>query len=354
MSHEDFINKSLLDSLDAQADAEPISSSSDSEQAVAPSYGSTSNSSSGGGSPSVPYHIPVHHHQSLLHPDSPAFENINQQHIHSQDSLYTQQNMYPSSVVSDNTYHIPPDYAIDHESRKFQQPQSQHQKLDSLNNALRPNINPYFNGRPRHQPNRPGLPPTQYRDTTFYPTSPSDTFPAAITSPVQSHMAPFESRHNFNFGGQTTNVNGGGMKPAFSDTYGLTPMIQSHQLNGNKSQSSQQTQQETYSLPYSNGPQLSSQTPYGPHIHAPAPTSGINGTAPIISSIHQPGLTGAHNTAAANVSAVQTSTEEISTIFVVGFPEDMQVSIIPDWLLCFINRSTGERIPKYVYLFTRF
>lgn len=326
MSHEDFINKSLLDSLDAQADAEPISSSSDSEQAVAPSYGSTSNSSSGGGSPSVPYHIPVHHHQSLMHPDSPAFENINQQHIHSQDSLYAQQNMYPSSVVSDNTYHIPPDYAIDHESRNFQQ--SQHQKVDSLNSALRPNINSYFNaGRPRHQSNRPSLPPTQYRDTTFYPTSPADVFPAAITSPVQSHMTSFESRHNFNFGGQTANVNGGGLKLAFSDTYSLTPMIQSHQLNGNKSQSSQQTQQETYSLPYPNGPQLSSQTPYGPHIHATASASGINGTTPVSSSIHQPGLSGAHNTPAA---AAQTSTEEISTIFVVGFPEDMQVSIIPD------------------------
>ena len=285
-----------------------------------------------------------------MHPDSPAFENITQQHIHSQDSSYAQQNMYPSPVVSDNTYHIPPDYTIDHESRKFQQPQSQHQKLDSL----RPNINSYFNAvRPRHQPNRPGLPPTQYRDTTFYPTSPSDVFPAAITSPVQTHMASFDSRHNFNFGGQA-NVNGGGLKPAFSDAYGLTPMIQSHQLNGNKSQSSQQTQQEPYSLPYPNGPQLSSQTPYGPHIHAPASTSGINGTTPVISSIHQPGLTGAHNTAAANVSAAQTSTEEISTIFVVGFPEDMQVSIMEDWLFRFINRSTGERVPKYVYFFTRF
>ncbi|KAF8914304.1 hypothetical protein CPB84DRAFT_78272 [Gymnopilus junonius] len=65
---------------------------------------------------------------------------------------------------------------------------------------------------------------------------------------------------------------------------------------------------------YSNGVQISSQTPYGPHV----PTIGSNNPpAPSgLSNSSSMNMTNGSNTAA--------NGEEISTIFVVGFPEDMQ------------------------------
>ena len=61
--------------------------------------------------------------------------------------------------------------------------------------------------------------------------------------------------------------------------------------------------------------QMQSQTPYGPHL----PTSV---SAPAVSQANH-----------ANSATQASSQEEISTIFVVGFPEDMQVrhSICPTW-----------------------
>ncbi|KAG6841840.1 hypothetical protein C0991_006247 [Blastosporella zonata] len=307
---EDFINKSLLDSLDAQADAEPISSS-DSEQAPH-SYGSASNSSSGGGSPSIPYHLAMQaHHQSLTHPDSP--ETLNHQHIPSHD-IYPQNTMF----VHDSIHSIHPDYA-DLELRKFQQQQQQH-------NSFRTTSFAHFNAtRTRHQAARSALPTANsFRDTpSYFPTSAAEVFPQIMTSPVQQHIPAFESRTSYDFSGQT-NLNNLAPKP-FLDVYPPQNVHPGHQVNGNKALQQQQPQHAGYAA-YSSVPHLSSQTPYGPHVPATSATSAaINGNNISTSLGGPPGLAPPPQTvSSANPSSSSGSAEEISTIFVVGFPEDMQ------------------------------
>ncbi|RDB19994.1 hypothetical protein Hypma_012847 [Hypsizygus marmoreus] len=319
LTDEDYINKSLLESLDAQADAEPVSSS-DPEQVPVPSYGSTSNSSSGGGSPSVPYHIAMHaHQQALAHPDSPV-EHLNHQHIHPQDPIYAPQNMYTSPSVPDSAPHIHPDFASDHDARKFHS--QQQQKLDGFSNQYRSTFSSYPNTtRPRNQTARSGLPPpNQYREpTSYYPTSAADVFPSSMTSPVQSHMQAFEHRPVYDFSGGQVNLNGNAPKSYF-ELYNPAPtMLPPHHINGTKPQ--QQSQHTAYSAPFPSGPHLSSQTPYGPHVPAAAAApSAINGT-----SANTPGASTAQpNVSSTNAPNPAGSNEEISTIFVVGFPEDMQ------------------------------
>ncbi|KAG6850632.1 hypothetical protein H0H93_010824 [Arthromyces matolae] len=308
---EDFINKSLLDSLDAQADAEPISSS-DSEQAPH-SYGSVSasNSSSGGGSPPVPYHIAMQaHHQPLAHPDSP--ETLHHQHISPHDSLYSQQN---TMFSPDSLTNIHPDYVAEHELRKY--PHQQH-KLDGFSNNFRNNgFNQFNPTRTRHQAARSGMQTNNsLRDTPQYfsPTAP-EVFSPVMTSPIQQHIPPFESRASYDFSGQ---MNMGNLAPKlFTDVFPSQNVHPSHQGTAGKVHQQQQ--------PYPPYPHLSSQTPYGPHLPA-APAA----VAPLTSgntngSLSGPGLTHSSQNASSNIASNPSgNNEEISTIFVVGFPDDMQ------------------------------
>ncbi|KAH0587957.1 hypothetical protein H2248_006702 [Termitomyces sp. 'cryptogamus'] len=302
---EDFINKSLLDSLNAQADAEPISSS-DSEQAP-PSYGSASNSSSGG-SPSVPYHITMQaHHQSLAHPDSP--ETLNPQHILPHDTIYSNQN----PIFPPDNLNIHPDYVTEHESRKLQQ-----HKPDNFNFFRTNNFNQFPAARTRQQAARPGLPNTNsFRETPpYYPSSGVEIFPSTMTSPIQQHLPAFDSRASFS--GQIS-LNNIGPK-TFTDVF--PPQNVHSSLNGPKTH---QPQQQSQRAPYQVYPHLSSQTPYGPHVPAvPGVPSAPNGSNTNGSLTGPPGLTSTQNGPSTNSSTSSANSEEISTIFVVGFPEDMQ------------------------------
>lgn len=300
---EEFINKSLLDSLDAQADAEPISSS-DSEHAAPASYGSASNSS-GGGSPSVPYHISM---QSLVRSDSPGVDSHNL-HMPSQDPIYHHQN----GMYSDNTMNVLPEYGSDSDSRKLQQ-QHQH-KLESFPGGYRGTFGTFPNPtRSRPQIARSDVQSsTSYRDAaSFYPTTAADVFSSHLTSPVQSHTQAFDSRASYDFGGGQGSING---KP-FNDLYNPSARIMQAQTNSSKHQHQQPAQHGSYPAPYTGGLHLSSQTPYGPHVPAGPPSTGTN---TVVGPIAPPGLVPASNPAGTNANS-----EEISTIFVVGFPEDMQ------------------------------
>ncbi|KAF9534109.1 hypothetical protein CPB83DRAFT_889121 [Crepidotus variabilis] len=199
---EDYINKSLLASLDAQADAEPIPSSDDSSS----------------GSPS--------------------------HHLRAQEAYY-------------NAYR-PQDYSSD--------------EYDYRNS---------FNSYPNT---------TRSRQNTFY----QDMYPQHMTSPPQSHTQAYESRTSYEF----TNGANGAHNKYHLDQY------PSALLQGKSSQPQTQT--------YSNGVQITSQTPYGPHLPSNAPSApAVSATGP---SLVGNGVNSNSNTAG----------EEISTIFVVGFPEDMQ------------------------------
>jgi hypothetical protein len=312
---EDFINKSLLDSLDAQADAEPIISS-DSEHAAPASYGSASNSSSGVGSPSVPYRISMQAHHQSMRSDSPGADTHNHPH-HPQDPMYNHQN----GMFSDNTMNVLSDYGSDQDTRKFQQ-QHQH-KLESFSGGYRGAFGSFPNtNRARPQISRSGLPSSNsYRDAaSFYPTTAADVFPSHLTSPSQSHAQAFESRTSYDFGGGQGNMNG---KP-YNDLYNPSAGIMQAQTNGTKLQHQQPAQHGAYQAPYAGSLHLSSQTPYGPHVPAGPPSAG-NGTNVGGGPAAPPGLAPAPNPTGTNANP-----EEISTIFVVGFPEDMQVS----YLIC--------------------
>lgn len=118
-------------------------------------------------------------------------------------------------------------------------------------------------------------------------------------------------------------------KPIFTnlDPFGAnggTTMLQSHQ-NSKTSPTHQQAyqQQQVYQgqSSFINGAlhaQAHSQTPFGPHLSA----NGIGA-----SLVHS-------NGAAGGISVSTTSQEEISTIFVVGFPEDMQVCLSDFKAIC--------------------
>lgn len=199
---EDYINKSLLASLDAQADAEPIPSSDDSSS----------------GSPS--------------------------HRLRAQEAYYTQYR------------------------------QQQEQSGDELD--YRTSFNSYPNT-------------TRSRHNTFH----QDMYPQQhISSPPQSHSQPYEPRTSYD---HPNGVNGA-HNTKFHLDHQYPPSLQG-KLN-----------QQTQSQHFVNGMQITSQTPYGPHL----PSSVSSAQA---GSLAGPAINGTTN-----------GGEEISTIFVVGFPEDMQVS----------------------------
>jgi hypothetical protein len=367
---EDFINRSLLDSLDAQADAEPVSSS-DSEAAPAASFGSSSNSSSG--SPSVPYHISTM--QSQQHPPLPRSDSpsniINSTNLHhninqlksAPESIFTPQNTHHNMY---NNIHVQPEYS-DLEGQKQQQ--------SKVNGFAAASAGPYrtstafnafSNTRMRHQ-HTPGS-SIQYREApqsafNHYPTA-ADVFPVQqLTSPTQqqqpssaSHVFDVHQSRGFDFGagtGSQSNVTTPLSKPSQYgvDPYGTTPpssaLLQSHQVGGILTsgitnqplaspglhpQPSQHQQpldgyQHHQSQTYLNGLHLQSQTPYGPHLQTgPGSVGAGQNNAPGAVPSNMSALNGIGHLTGANNSASQNNVqEEISTIFVVGFPEDMQV-----------------------------
>ncbi|KAK0460960.1 uncharacterized protein EV420DRAFT_1640463 [Desarmillaria tabescens] len=292
---EDFINKSLLDSLDAQADAEPIASS-DSDHAAGPSYGSASNTSSEGSS-SVPYHM----------------------HIQSQQSIVSRSDSPPDNVA---IYTPNSDYPVDIDPQK---------QLASKINDPPPSFRSPFSSftsaaRSRHH-NAPSMlaSPTSYRDpSTFYPSA-ADMYPQQITSPTHVHMQAFEPRGSFDFSGTQT-INSV-PKASFNVVDHQFTNGHSSLLPPHKSQPhNQQSQLNGYGSQYMNGIHLSSQTPYGPHIPSGPATSLVNGNV-VGGAGGSAVLSGAGNmlinSSGAPSGPVQQQ-EDISTIFVVGFPDDMQ------------------------------
>ena len=288
---EVFISKSLLASLDAQADAEPISNPDDSEHTLPTSYSSTSNSSSSE-SPSVNYPM-AHHHPHLARPDSPGDEHKHLHGMRPQESFYSHPGMY----VTAESYHRHLEFTEEYDAF-------------APNNAYRNSFTSYPNTtRSRQQTNINAT----YRDqAAFYPSTGLDMFANNVTSPSQSHLqAAYDTRSPYDF---SNGHAGGALKSYHVEQFNNAPS-----LLHNSGKQAQQPSLSAYasSMPPANGVQLSSQTPYGPHLPANAPLPN-NPTSNNSASL--PSLAGSGNVANNSIGG-----EEISTIFVVGFPEDMQV-----------------------------
>lgn len=136
-----------------------------------------------------------------------------------------------------------------------------------------------------------------------------------------SRSAAFESRSGYEFG---TSSPLGGVKVSqqFSS---LDPFLQAHSSKGQ-----QQSQvHDAYhplshsnsgsQMPYLNGMHLQSQTPYGPHLQSNGGAAGVSA-----SNVRPMGSVGQINLNIESQSVNSGLPEEISTIFVVGFPDDMQ------------------------------
>ena len=350
---EGYLNRSLLDNIDAQGDAEPVSSSdSEAAGASATTFGSLSTASSVG-SPSMPYHISM---QSQLVPraDSPnhAFASHIKSVQHNTDFFNqgSQNNTTHSMYNSINSIGLPTsDYSLSST------------EPDALNFSSRANGSfaaapiktstsfTSFPNRSRH--------PTSFRESTntfpsTYPTS-NDLFGAG-QNPL-SHLTSSQSQaalshgldplqhtaRSFDFTPGGPHLNGGSngtsqSKPLFGDPFrqGLesTPTLLQKQQGGVSGAQSllQNGQAPNHQLPFqapfanglgahslSHGPHTQPQ--YGVHLPGSSSGAGQNGGQGS-GAASAPNMN--HTNGPAPSSQVQ---EEISTIFVVGFPDDMSV-----------------------------
>ncbi|KAL0950165.1 hypothetical protein HGRIS_010158 [Hohenbuehelia grisea] len=272
--------------------------------------------------------------QPLGRPDSPLDANMNlstntnlhhhQHHPHSQqDSIY---NLSPpqAAMYSNNI-----DYTSDPEQR---QPASA--KVNGFGSVPSASYrNPSFpsfpnNTRQRHLPSSSSavMPSNTFRETpnSYYPSS-NDVYSMQMTSPTQAHVPAFDPRGSYDFGAPQQSAVGSNQKyvvdPYASSGAASGPMH--HQLSG-KALQPHQPQANGFSTQnsYSAGVHITSQTPYGPHIPASASSGALSGpTAGASSGMSMPSGLNVLNGATARAEPAQ---EEISTIFVVGFPDDMQ------------------------------
>ena len=300
---EDYINKSLLASLDDDPDNESIHDS-----VAATSYGSTSNSSSSD-SHSVNYPVTAHNHQQQRS-DSPHHHSDRHNNHGDHNSIPNLPSFYQNST----SIHSHPEFNSDYSLLKFHQPPT---KLNGFLPATstKHSFNSYPNTtRFRHQANIGTAPAASFRDPQpFYPTSTSDVHPLQMSSPNHTQIQPFDPRASYDYNAAQP-VNVAGHKTYLADQYSAPPTAHP------KPPSQQHSPYPSTQPQYTNGIHLSSQTPYGPHV----PTS-LAGSAPSNPGA-PPGLISSNITNGSNTAI---NGEEISTIFVVGFPEDMQVRHTP-------------------------
>ncbi|KDQ64155.1 hypothetical protein JAAARDRAFT_43328 [Jaapia argillacea MUCL 33604] len=177
-----------------------------------------------------------------------------------------------------------------------------------------------------------------FRDTQLHTTYPhaADIF-AQSQQPLQHHMPaqpphqhfePPHSHHSRAFDLRSAGMPNGRRESAYNtaDPFGNGSLLSPH--HGGKSglmgpsQHLHQQSQHPHTvfpsgqlMPFSNNSmQMQSQTPFGPHLPANGPSAG-GGAAAL--SVSGPSLS------QINEGAQTTGPEEISTIFVVGFPDDM-------------------------------
>ncbi|KAF8969367.1 hypothetical protein BDZ97DRAFT_2072384 [Flammula alnicola] len=260
---EDFINKSLLDSLDAQADAEPL------ESDIHQQYPSN-DSPDDNDSPNTRYSISHRHHLTSQDSSADSSAHPTYHNLHAQDSIFTMhQGLYSSA-----NQHIHTDYNSEYH------PQQQQQPTKSVLTSA-----------------------PSYRDSApagFYPNQ--DVFPSQMTSPVPVHMQPYDNRAAYDYATQSQqqqSVNG-----VHKSSYLIDPY-------GSSKPSSQQQQQQTV-VPDPVWATRSRRRHFGwRRIQQPR---------------YAPGMTNSVSIGMANGPSNSTTVngEEISTIFVVGFPEDMQ------------------------------
>lgn len=342
---EDFINRSLLDSVNAQGDAEPGLSSSDSEAPGVPisPFGALPNTSTVGPS-SVPYHRSIQPHQPS-HPDSPSTTNIMPSYLQSPplnaDSYSQGQNSQQlyNSVASLSS---PEHDALNSQTKAsgfssagafrnpapftaFSNGRSRHNTApfgDTSSTFAAPAFGPaqtdiYISNPsvPQNQQSSAGTPfePMHHPGRYDYALNPSQSAPSLATNGQSKPTANFSAMDAYRLGLEPTMPIGQQMKQggALGGPPGLMRDPQGSQIS--LQQSSAQQGFQAQQLNGLSHPLTHQGQTYGVHAPVNAPGSGSVNSAQGASA---PGP---------QQSSQQQPQEEISTIFVVGFPDDMSV-----------------------------
>lgn len=342
---EDLINRSLLDSVEAQGDAEPIHLSP-----LQPAMSqSNSNSGSGAPSPEAQFHNPA-----MNRSDSPNIIDFNANHNESdpmlRSSLHHQhiddhqdsesffshggiQSMYNTS----NNFHLVSEYLSDTDNFPLKQSLAGSNTPNDFGAGLFRSSLSAYNGIDGGNASNTGA-TVSYR--VRQPDGHSQHFLNAndilgshqslglqqqLSQQSQqgvSRSSAFESRSGFDFG--TTSPPGSGKTSQLFSS--LDPFLQAHPTKGHpQSQVHDAYHPLSHSnsssqMPYLNGMHLQSQTPYGPHLQSNGGAAGVP-----LSNTRPMGSSGQINLNVEPQSGNSGQPEEISTIFVVGFPDDMQV-----------------------------
>ncbi|KAK1232105.1 hypothetical protein PQX77_004763 [Marasmius sp. AFHP31] len=317
---EDFINKSLLEQLNASADTEPISS--DSDAPTSGSYRSTTLESPDSSPPLTYHHMEMISQPHLLHRSGSPPANAPHTLLH---HIQPQDSSYPHRPLQNGLYSLNGSQHAGNMTGEFSERMGEGQKakMNGLNTSVQRQTFtaiPNATRSSRHTAASASTNQTLYRDTSnnagpqAYFT-PNEIYPPHLTSPTQPQLQPFDTRSTFDFAGSNPGPNGGNhpkttypVDPYISNNPSSSfamgpgkplqgqPPINQPQLNGFRNNT------------YPNPVQISSQTPYGPHI-----ATGIGAS--------NGGSTGNGGAVSGPNGVTQ---EEISTIFVVGFPDDMQ------------------------------
>lgn len=310
---EDLINRSLLDSLEAQGDAEPsLLSPSQQFPMAQPSSKQDPEATSPDAAEANDFflrasHFPHHIDSNNLHPNP--------------ESLFTQNDPH-SLYNSANNIHLTPDYPSDPDNTPIKQPSSKSPN-DLGAGPFRSSFVPFSGINGAHSPNNsvPNVPPSSFRMRQHEGLlSGSQSFGNA-TEVYGSHQ-PLGLKHQLSQQGvssssafETRSADYGPNVPLStkpSQPFTMDPFVQSHSA---KLQSQPHDSFHPLSHnpsapqpPYLNGVHVQSQTPYGPHLQSNGNPRGAGSAGQPNSAIDPPG----------------NQQEEISTIFVVGFPDDMQ------------------------------
>lgn len=285
-SDEDLINRSLLDYLDEQADSVPPSST-DSD---APTYSSASGSSAG--SPTAPFRMNGSRHAESAEEAANVLQHL-------PDSSLRLQTVFSNSHPLLSPHSMSAGLAMDHIHDHSAHPMPTNPSLDGFASSAFMSRSPPTASSFSHPRNLPSI-SSSFRDTTMGQSTNSlfsDGFPPRITSP--RHAPTFDGRTSLDFAHSVPPKQTYGSVTEFGT--GTGPTLSSFMSNGPK-QFGSVTQPTMASSAQSAFTTMSSQTPYGPHVPA-VPTAPVN----------RP-----------NAAAQPVPEEEISTIFVVGFPDDMQ------------------------------
>ncbi|KAF7789462.1 hypothetical protein EIP86_000407 [Pleurotus ostreatoroseus] len=337
---EDFINRSLLDSVIAQGDAEPVLSASDIEVSGASvsAFGSIPNASAVG-STSIPYHRTIQPHQQSSHPDSPGTTNMIPSYLQSPPlnaEPYSQgqstQQLYNSvaslssteqdalnpqpkanGFSSAGTFRNSAPFSAFTNSRPRP---SNASYRDTPSNYTAPSFAPTQTDVYITSPNGPQSPTGPQYEPIHHPgrydfgLNPSQSAPSLVANGQSKQSANFSAMDAYRLGLEPTMPLAQQMKPsaALNGPPGLLRDTQTSQLSLQQSNVQQGFQaQPLNGMSHPLAHQLQNQA-YG--VHGP-----VNGTVN--------GGQGAAGPPGPQSSSQPPPQEEISTIFVVGFPDDM-------------------------------